>query len=492
MTNEKLYKILKSFDKLDSLDLKKELNESNKENLIEKCYLLTMISIKFDLTDNFNIILEKCLSLMDTALDIEEQEKLQFTIISLYFKLGLTPNLLEHVTRFRELNCSNPYYLYNIAQFMYLVYLENGFYKNAFHEIKRLKFNGYKIKNVPDELIKYIVAYNSIYVYTYQRDFKRVEDIYQYIEDIYNNSLHIRDYIEYSFNGITLIKNYVISFNSKYFKEYIEHLESAPIFSSSIKELASVNEIMLNCMYKEGMYKDCIRACKALLKSYFSGDKKLVYKIILKCFIALDLKESDEYHYFLDQYLKRLEFSCEKYESLSKFYIKDSINLDKLSNDYKELKKKYIEDKLTGCLSRHAFELYRKDFYMNNPNGSLAFIDINNLKQVNDLYGHQCGDEFIKEFSTNFSSKLDEESDTLFRYGGDEFIILSKSPKKELSERLDNCQTFFREQVLLHTGETKLKIMFSYGVAAIDISMEETINIADALMYKQKRRMQIK
>ncbi|MCP4141605.1 MAG: GGDEF domain-containing protein [Chloroflexi bacterium] len=84
-------------------------------------------------------------------------------------------------------------------------------------------------------------------------------------------------------------------------------------------------------------------------------------------------------------------------------------------------------DHLTGALSRQAFDirlveeierakLYRYSF-------SLVFIDLDKFKEVNDNYGHGCGDEVLIEFAKRIMSGL-RTTDLLFRYGGDEFVLI--------------------------------------------------------------------
>jgi diguanylate cyclase (GGDEF)-like protein len=84
-------------------------------------------------------------------------------------------------------------------------------------------------------------------------------------------------------------------------------------------------------------------------------------------------------------------------------------------------------DHLTGALSREAFdirlveEIERAKLY--RYNFSLVFIDLDNFKEINDSYGHGCGDVVLIEFSKRIMSGL-RTTDLLFRYGGDEFVLI--------------------------------------------------------------------
>ena len=91
-------------------------------------------------------------------------------------------------------------------------------------------------------------------------------------------------------------------------------------------------------------------------------------------------------------------------------------------------------DHLTGAMSRQAFDvrlheeieraqLYRYTF-------SLVFLDLDYFKNVNDTYGHARGDEVLIEFANRVMSDL-RTTDTLFRYGGDEFVLILQGIDEE-------------------------------------------------------------
>ena len=94
------------------------------------------------------------------------------------------------------------------------------------------------------------------------------------------------------------------------------------------------------------------------------------------------------------------------------------------SNKYKE---KLLKDSLTGAYSRYYFNLrIAEEFERYKRNGtifSIAFLDMDNYKAVNDRYGHQTGDYVLREVVSYLAKKL-RKSDSIYRYGGEEFIIL--------------------------------------------------------------------
>jgi diguanylate cyclase (GGDEF)-like protein len=84
-------------------------------------------------------------------------------------------------------------------------------------------------------------------------------------------------------------------------------------------------------------------------------------------------------------------------------------------------------DALTGCLNRRAFEaLYRREGdrsrRLTRP-VSLLFLDIDRFKQLNDRFGHEVGDDVLHRLCRRVSGAL-REHDVLFRWGGEEFVVL--------------------------------------------------------------------
>ncbi|HHV08795.1 MAG TPA: diguanylate cyclase [Clostridiales bacterium] len=121
----------------------------------------------------------------------------------------------------------------------------------------------------------------------------------------------------------------------------------------------------------------------------------------------------------------------------------------------------------------------------------LCFLDINNLKYINDTYGHGEGDRCILTFCNVIRDNLEEE-DIFFRMGGDEFIIIFKDRNKSQSERVWNeILKQFHERNL--QGEFPYKIMASHGLAyyqsGMDMDLEYIIEKADKQMYREKQQL---
>lgn len=148
-------------------------------------------------------------------------------------------------------------------------------------------------------------------------------------------------------------------------------------------------------------------------------------------------------------------------------------------------------DPLTEVFNRHAFYSLTKveqTGTMAKVSGCVVVIDIDNLKLINDRFGHSAGDTAIREVATSLRSVI-RSGDMLFRWGGDEFLILLFTTNKEsVQNRLSDLILELENKPLVHS-ETPISLMFSYGVASFTQmgEIEQAIDRADTAMYEYKQ-----
>lgn len=144
-------------------------------------------------------------------------------------------------------------------------------------------------------------------------------------------------------------------------------------------------------------------------------------------------------------------------------------------------------DQLTGLGNRGGFARSLEELWEQDTPVTMAYIDIDNLKHCNDVFGHDEGNRYILQVSLYLKlyMKVDEAA---FRIGGDEFAILSTiATEDDLAERLEHCRT-----VLLKNNDSEMPHSFSYGVSYADPALGEAPNRmtldADHRMYDYKLR----
>jgi diguanylate cyclase (GGDEF)-like protein len=161
---------------------------------------------------------------------------------------------------------------------------------------------------------------------------------------------------------------------------------------------------------------------------------------------------------------------------------------------HERLKWQAVRDPLTGLLNRRIMETvlnreFKRAQRYKSPL-SLAFIDMDDFKIVNDRYGHECGDALLK-FVAGQLVKITRDSDVVARYGGDEFvIILPGTPVQEASKLLQRLQQHFRVKPMPY-DERAIAASISFGVASVTdqnvADPESLLRVADTMLYNIKK-----
>lgn len=140
-------------------------------------------------------------------------------------------------------------------------------------------------------------------------------------------------------------------------------------------------------------------------------------------------------------------------------------------------------DYLTGLRNRNAFEIDFNNLALHQENTAIIVTDLNNLKSINDNLGHQTGDEYIKKIAVILEKNADGNS--IYRYGGDEFIILIfHGNDKLINQIIASISQDIEEQC-----DEKLSISIGYAIydASLDTNLKDTFIRADRSMYNHKK-----
>jgi diguanylate cyclase (GGDEF)-like protein len=150
-------------------------------------------------------------------------------------------------------------------------------------------------------------------------------------------------------------------------------------------------------------------------------------------------------------------------------------------------------DPLTEALNRHAFHsLLRRPEKgeESKTSGSVAVIDIDNLKPINDNFGHTVGDKAIRAVARAMRS-LVRADDMLFRWGGDEFLVLMFNlPQSEAWRRMEKLNEIL-DETCRRWINLPVTVTFSYGVAGFNslTDLGDAIETADKAMYAQRHQV---
>ena len=136
-------------------------------------------------------------------------------------------------------------------------------------------------------------------------------------------------------------------------------------------------------------------------------------------------------------------------------------------------------DMMTGLKNRHAYIQAIRELGDGKKNNiGVIFADINGLKAVNDMHGHEQGDILIKRSTGIMRQFFKEKSDTIYRIGGDEFVIICDGIEEAcFTERVNELLKTLENQPLFSIGETWIEKC---------ASIESQIRAADVKMYERK------
>lgn len=161
---------------------------------------------------------------------------------------------------------------------------------------------------------------------------------------------------------------------------------------------------------------------------------------------------------------------------------------------FESIQRMAVADPLTGLFNRrHFFELAAREYYRARRYGkmlSVVMIDVDDLKKVNDTYGHLAGDRLILFISEQCRQQL-RKADLAARFGGDEFILML--PETDLEQALQAARRI-RDSVTGGVQAAGIGIVpagISVGVSTIDptcTSLEMLVNRADQALYTAKQR----
>ena len=147
-------------------------------------------------------------------------------------------------------------------------------------------------------------------------------------------------------------------------------------------------------------------------------------------------------------------------------------------------------DSLTSLHNNRGFTEQAKKLFRlaarHNRSISLAFLDLDNFKQVNDLYGHREGDRVLQVMGKKILTSL-RDTDVAARLGGDEFAIILPETNEAGAKKV-----FFhlRNHLRQETEKYNWPITVSIGVVCVNsavMKLEEAIKHADSLMYQVKK-----
>ncbi|MEK9629002.1 MAG: GGDEF domain-containing protein [Nitrospinota bacterium] len=191
--------------------------------------------------------------------------------------------------------------------------------------------------------------------------------------------------------------------------------------------------------------------------------------------------------FLVSEMQKARDHSRSLYEELEKH----RVATEKLSKKLEESEAKALVDSLTNVLNRNAYNLkivqMVHEYQRYKEDWALMVLDIDHFKQFNDTYGHKTGDKVLKSVAGTISNSI-RVSDHVFRYGGEEFVVILSRINVESTKALSEKIRKAIERDYYVDGDKKLQVTMSIGAAIINEKDTETtlFERADTALYKAK------
>lgn len=158
----------------------------------------------------------------------------------------------------------------------------------------------------------------------------------------------------------------------------------------------------------------------------------------------------------------------------------DNVNSERFKSEH---------DKLTGCYNRTRLERMKYK-YMNCASLFVMFVDVNNLKKMNDTFGHEAGDALLKSATRKLQYWKDYGD--LYRLGGDEFlVVIQDKPENDCMKLVDR---WYPKVGNLNRKTDGFRCMLAIGCAfsQTDKDVDKLSKIADERMYEHKKEIKAK
>lgn len=167
--------------------------------------------------------------------------------------------------------------------------------------------------------------------------------------------------------------------------------------------------------------------------------------------------------------------------------------VNELKSEINKLNMLIVTDELTNIFNRRYLDEHLpsllKNLSLPDFSVSLIMLDIDKFKNINDTYGHLCGDFIIKEVASLLDSYIKNFGGWACRYGGDEFIaVVENKSENETYALINNFKTFIGTREFLYENN-KINITCSFGVSYLNnenITFNDALNLVDSKLYKAK------
>ncbi|OGO76699.1 MAG: hypothetical protein A2Y23_10935 [Clostridiales bacterium GWB2_37_7] len=285
--------------------------------------------------------------------------------------------------------------------------------------------------------------------------------------------LYNEDYLEYkAMYGYDMeaLKDFKFNFN-EIFQYHVEDIYEPMIITEIEKFNSKLNKDKFNVLKDTKSFDlKCSISCAISIDNQFYG--------------TINIDNTENSNAFIDEHKPIIKYFAEQIGVA----LKNAQLLEKIL---------YLShyDSMTNICNRSYCEeqirVLHKECEKNNQGYSLVVLDMNDLKQINDSYGHEAGDKLIVTF-TNYISSMEQKPDIFGRIGGDEFaLVYSNRTNDQVIALLKDIKCYFSHIPFHYNNRDLLNITFGFGICSYPDEASDIptlFRIADQRMYDDKRK----
>lgn len=298
---------------------------------------------------------------------------------------------------------------------------------------------------------------------------------------------------------------------SKYINSYLSKENLIPMINDMIIGILGVtyssiylmddNELIIKAtnhkdnrfkFYNEEFYKELINGKWFIMnsKTPLFGENSQSSDIHSLVGVPIDLREKFIGYIIVEHALNNF-FAHEHITFISTIANQIAIALENNAL-YNQIRENSIRDPLLRIYNRkYFFDTLENKFKGNSYRVfAIVMVDLDNFKKTNDLYGHQFGDEVLKQTTKIIQNNI-ENHDIISRYGGEEIVIYINDCEnlEQVYKKIDNIRLSISENIITY-GDIRTAITASFGISYYPKdgeTLQDVMSVADARLYVAKK-----
>lgn len=480
-------KVIAGYNINTAIDLMRkalEYTEVDSSKIRNYLYLSTL----YKLTNEFDLALEYTLNALEIAMELNDDILINDCVINLgenyYIQRKYTKTIEIYEEFIQQDRLGSTDNILNVYGYLAYCYAKKGDYTNY----QKYKEKYLDIVNESNSIGDLIWLYSNCV--ELEANFNNLELAKEYLnkaQNLYNEHseesyVNIDILLEYSREKINYLENKDYDNTIKIYKNILEELNNRGIKADITDSI--INELLI-ISYKEGDYETFIEYIK-LLNNLDNSEETQVYTDSIFTNMNNAIKEKE----VLRSKIRVTILFIATIISISALInsIRKNKKINKLNAQLKELN---TIDPLTKVYNRGYLNEKLEVMCENKEEVSFIMIDIDYFKLYNDNYGHINGDKALIEVSKIIKSVF--KDDMVFRYGGEEFSVLSYKTIEELIKYVEKLRLEIYNKNIEHKySKVSDRITLSIGLASSKLYKDDALielnKKADENLYKSKEQ----